>query len=215
MDNVSMLQARQRHYINFGQPGECVFVTTTCLDFVHAFAEPIARDLMALSLIEDHRRYGAKLNAFVIMPHHIHFLTKLPDSRSASSFVARVKANSSNRLLKLLDQDVLRQFDQQRGLNRRTFWQRSFRSIALSESKSFWRKVGYIHNNPVRAGMFDFPTDYRWSSASAWEAGLWNDERGLDLAAISRQFTSCRHALGHWAAAQENAASTTTEVAEA
>jgi len=32
-------------------------------------------------------------------------------------------------------------------------------------------KVRYVHANPMRRGLVDRPSDWRWSSASAWETG--------------------------------------------
>ena len=68
------MDERPHRYENRGQPGDLIFATTTCLDFVHAFCPEPARDLMALSLLDDFRRYNAILSAFVVMPHHIHFV---------------------------------------------------------------------------------------------------------------------------------------------
>ena len=31
------------------------------------------------------------------------------------------------------------------------------------------QKVNYIHQNPVRAGLTECITDYRWSSARIWQ----------------------------------------------
>jgi hypothetical protein len=33
----------------------------------------------------------------------------------------------------------------------------------------FMQKVNYIHKNPIRAGLVERATDYRWSSARIWE----------------------------------------------
>ncbi|MBX7131508.1 MAG: hypothetical protein K1X67_02405 [Fimbriimonadaceae bacterium] len=44
--------ARYRHYRNHGAERQWVFVTTTCLDFVHALREPAMRVLMAASLAQ-------------------------------------------------------------------------------------------------------------------------------------------------------------------
>ena len=37
-------------------------------------------------------------------------------------------------------------------------------------------KVNYIHQNPVRAGLVDRATDYRWSSARIWQGCPLEDE---------------------------------------
>lgn len=171
--------AHTRHFKNVGTGREWVFVTTTCLDFVRAFDKPAIRDLMAASLIEDLRHYGATLHAFVIMPHHIHFLAEVPAGRTIAWLMNRVKSNSARRVLPLLSPETLAQFDHQRGLNGRSFWQRSFRSFVIDTKFGLWQKIGYIHENPVRAGLASSPVEYRWSSALLFEMGLWREVGGL------------------------------------
>jgi putative transposase len=33
----------------------------------------------------------------------------------------------------------------------------------------FMEKLNYIHQNPVRAGLVERASDYRWSSARIWQ----------------------------------------------
>lgn len=169
------------HYRNVAEGGSAVFITTTCLDFVHVFARPRLADLMAASLLADCRFYGVGLSAFVVMPHHVHLLVFLPKDLAVTSFMNRLKANAARRILPNLDDETNAKFGQQRGLNGRTFWQRSFRSFPTAEGDSFWQKVRYIHLNPVRAGLVMRAEDYRWSSARLWEEGRWSEDDGLKI----------------------------------
>ena len=89
--------ARYRHFRNHGAERQWVFVTTTCLDFVHAFREPAIRDLMAASLIEDLKHYGSTLHAFVVMPHHVHFIAVVPEGKTIGWLMNRVKSNAARR----------------------------------------------------------------------------------------------------------------------
>ena len=125
-----------QHWKNLGQGGETVFVTTTALDFVHVFARSEAKNRMTHLLLSDHELYGATLYAFVVMQNHIHFLSRLPDNRDVGWFVQRIKANSARAMRPRLSPDQLDSLSQQIGLNARTFWQRSFRSIVLCEGGS-------------------------------------------------------------------------------
>ena len=40
----------------------------------------------------------------------------------------------------------------------------------IHKAQTAWASVNYIHNNPVRRGLVDCPTDWAWSSAR-WYAG--------------------------------------------
>ena len=170
---------RYQHWKNLASGGHTAFVTTTALDFVPVFAGSDAKDRMAHLLITDHERYGAALLAFVIMQNHIHFLTRLPENRDVSWLVQRIKANSARHLKPRLAPEQASALADQTGLNGRTFWQRSFRSVTVEGEEMFWQKVDYIHMNAVKAGLAETPQGYRWSSASLFLAGQWDESRGV------------------------------------
>ncbi len=180
--------ARQRHWKNYAQGGEAVFVTTTVLDFVHAFQASEARDEMVRVILERCRSTRTGLTAFVVMPHHIHILIKLPAKLPVTEFAKRLKMAAAHRIRPLLPPSTEKLFDAQRGLNRRTFWQRSFRSAAVRDERMFWDIAEYIHENPVKAGYVASSADYRWSSARFLERGLWSEDLGLDLEAVLGDF---------------------------
>ena len=55
-------------------------------------------------------------------------------------------------------------------------WERNALSVSLWTQAVFKQKLGYIHANPVVAGLCRFPEEYRYSSASFYETGEseWN-----------------------------------------
>jgi REP element-mobilizing transposase RayT len=136
---------------------------------------------MALSLLDDFRRYNAILSAFVVMPHHIHFVGRIPENNSSDWLLDRIKSNSSRRVLRVLPARIESRFDEQRGLNRRQFWKAGYRSLVLTGRPMFTQKVNYTHRNPVDAGYVESRVDYKWSSASCWVNGLWTPDHGLEL----------------------------------
>jgi REP element-mobilizing transposase RayT len=159
---------RQRHYENLVAPNQTGFFTTTTLDFVHVFARAELRDLMCASLLEDCRRTDTRVHAFVVMPHHFHLVASMGEGISGTDLMRRVKANSARRIRPLLDAATEAGFDEQRGLNRHTFWQRSFRSVVVLGPEMFRQKIRYTHLNPVRSGYCEASEEYRWSSRWAW-----------------------------------------------
>ena len=52
------------------------------------------------------------------------------------------------------------------------FWQRDSLNIELFTSSVFNQKLNYVHNNPVKAGLCEFPEEYYFSSASFYEKGV-------------------------------------------
>lgn len=174
-----LTMARQRHYRNPVDPGICVFVTTTILDFVPVFGDPKFADMAVRELARIHRKEGARLHAFVIMPEHMHFLSTMPIDQNSISFVGGLKSRMGELIVPKLDALTRAKFDMQRGLNRRVFWQRSFRGLEIDGEEMFFQKAEYIHLNPVRRELVLYPEEYRWSSARLFLKGLWHEERGL------------------------------------
>ena len=99
-------------------------------------------------------------------------------------FLRILKRQSGEAISRLLTEDELAEFDQQRGLNGNTFWQYSFRSIVIESEEMFWEKMHYTHMNPVEAGYVDAPEEYRWSSARLVRAGAMSRESGLPYQAV-------------------------------
>jgi putative transposase len=175
---------RYRHFVNSKDPGVPLFITTTVLDFVHAFHRPEVKDAMVLAIARECRLTRAALYGYVVMPHHVHLLIRPPEAMNGPQFMKTFKKESGKSVANLLNAEELRQFDEQRGLNRNTFWQRSFRSIAIESETVFWQKTQYIHLNPVRAGYVEQPEDYRWSSARLVLQASLSSETGLPYGAV-------------------------------
>jgi REP element-mobilizing transposase RayT len=173
-----------RRWHNSSVVGDTAFVTTTALNFVRIFAEPRLRDLMAGLLTADCERYAARLYSFVVMPHHVHFLVGCPRDRDISWLVQRIKSSSAKLLLPSLPARRRAELGEQSGLNGRSFWQKSFRSVSVRTEAVFWQKVEYIHNNPVRAGYVGTAEEFRWSSACDWLMGNWSEEHGIAAAQV-------------------------------
>src|SRR6188474_713355 len=123
---AAIRDGRPHRWVNSKTPGITAFITTTCLDFVHAFRRVEMRDLACRSILQDSRKYRAPLHAFVVMPHHFHALITCPEERTMSWLVQRLKSNLAELALPQLMDDELAEFQEQTGLNRRTFWKPGF-----------------------------------------------------------------------------------------
>lgn len=136
---------------------------------------------MLEELVSAHRHYRASLHAYVIMPEHLHCVSQLPKDMGVSQFVQRLKTRASKLLSQNLSAEALHGLQPQQGLNQRSIWQRSFRSIVLDQQSIIQQKSDYIHMNPVRRNLCEKAIDYPWSSAWFHEFGDWDDEFGLPL----------------------------------
>jgi putative transposase len=171
--------ARYRHYRNSKELGVTLFITTTVLDFVHAFHRSEVRDAMVFAMARECTLARATLYSYAVMPHHLHMVVRMHPKMNGPQFMQTFKRETSPAIVRLLSPEELRQFDEQRGLNGNTFWKYSFRSLVLESDEMFWQKMDYTHQNPVKAGYVERPEDYRWSSAGLIMEGLLSPEFGL------------------------------------
>jgi putative transposase len=179
-----------KHYRNSKEPGVPLFVTTTVLDFVHAFRRPEIRDAMVRLLASECRRMQAALYGYAVMPHHLHLLVRPRDDMNGPQFMQVLKKKSGEAILPRLTLEERREFDQQRGLNGNTFWKYSYRSVVVRDEAMYEQKMHYIHQNPVLAGYVEAPEDYRWSSARLVMQDLLDRELGLSYEAVVRSVAS-------------------------
>ncbi len=97
--------------------------------------------------------YGERytLDAYVIMPDHVHVLLNPLAGWSLARVLQGIKGFSSRQI--------------NRNLGRKgAFWQdESFEHLVRNE-QDWLDKFNYIHNNPVTAGLVNRPEDYSFSS---------------------------------------------------
>ena len=163
----------------FGDQGSIFFITTTVMNFARVFACGeqyyfILLDSLKYVLKEHH----ATLLAFVFMPSHIHVIVALPEGEHISDMMRDFKKFTSTKVRQQLDADgrvewIERLRRHARGKKRQVFklWMDRFDDLVLSTEKMLGVKIGYIHNNPVRAGLVERSEDWKFSSARNYLCG--------------------------------------------
>jgi REP element-mobilizing transposase RayT len=151
------------------------FLTFTIVHWLPVFISEEPCRIVTESLNFCHHNKGLRINAFVIMPTHLHLIAfdetfdadrlqrALADFRK---FTGRQLADYCASHLPDVFSDVFRK---EAGEDReRRFWQSSRHPEAIF-SQPFWeQKVDYIHANPVTAGLVHQADHWRFSSAAYW-----------------------------------------------
>jgi len=145
--------SRQRHYVNPKDPGEPCFVTTTVLDFVHAFHRPEARDCMTLHLARECRLERAALYGYVVMPHHIHMIVRPRPNQTISRFMAKFKPNTRAQSRISCPTTCCVSSTSNAGSTAICFGRDRF-EVSYRERRHVQPKAAYIHVNPVEAGTW-------------------------------------------------------------
>ncbi|MCG3177195.1 MAG: hypothetical protein MOGMAGMI_02163 [Candidatus Omnitrophica bacterium] len=108
------------------------------------------RLLFLTALDEACIRYKAKLHAYCLMPNHYHLLLETPQGHLS-------------RLMKYLLGVYTIRFNR---IHKRTghLFQGRYKSYLVEKEEYFLELSRYIHLNPVKAAMTDYPESFEWSS---------------------------------------------------
>ncbi len=130
---------------------------------MHWFEDDGVKDGMVEIIADAVEESGVALNAFVIMDNHFHLLAQQGDAPLAA-FMQPVVRRSA-----LLLKGTLQLEDHVFGGR---YWDRT-----CKDGPDLRTCIRYIHRNPVEAGCCVDPSDYPWSSHTAYarvlEAELW------------------------------------------
>lgn len=131
-------------------------VTASTYHRERRFDTPAKLDLVTHELIESAKRHGWKLKAWAVLSNHYHFIAQSPPD-TGESLREWLRDFHRNTAIKLNQMD---------GLSGRRVWM-NFRETQLTYQASYMARLRYVNENPVKHGLVDQATEYRWCS-SAW-----------------------------------------------
>jgi len=145
------------------------FTTITCLQWKNVLRNEREKEIIIRSLrfmVENHRMI---VSAFVIMHNHMHLI-----QQPCFGFT---REDNQRDFLKYTSQQMLWNFKQEQSPwlkslyvdardRRRQVWERDSLNVSLFTPVVMDQKLAYIHQNPVKAGIVQYPEDYRYSSAA-------------------------------------------------
>lgn len=115
------------------------------------FRDDRIAELMESTLFHYEGRHY-RLVRWVIMPNHLHVLIELLPGVALSSILQEWKSSTSHAANKLLGRNGV-------------FWMPEYYDRYIRDQHHLKRAIEYIDTNPVKAGLADTPSSYRWSSA--------------------------------------------------
>ena len=155
--------------------GGVYFVTFTVVDWLPVFVSETACRIIAESLNFCHQDKGLRVNAYVIMPTHLHAIvfreTHDPDRLKAT--LTDFRKFTGRRLvdycIQVMPSCYHRVLVESAGSDRNhRFWQPTLHPEQI-ETERFWsQKRDYLHENPCRKGLVTRAEHWRFSSASHW-----------------------------------------------
>lgn len=105
-------------------------------------------------------RYPFEINAWVVLPEHLHAVLTLPPGDSDFSLRWRlIKSGFSRALPKMEYISPIRQAAGERGI-----WQRHYWEHCIRDEVDYQRHVDYVHVNPLRHGWVNRVCDWPYST---------------------------------------------------
>ena len=110
------------------------------------------------ALLEVATAYEWSLQAWAVFSNHYHFVAKSPnDATTLKKMIQRLHSQTS-RAVNRLD-----------GVSGRQIWFQYW-DICLTFEKSYYARLNYVHNNPVKHGLVEDAAQYPFCSASWFKA---------------------------------------------
>ena len=153
------------------------FYAATIYEWQHLLKEDKYKNIITGSLqflVSDKR---IELNAFVIMSNHIHLIWQslmgYTPEQIQLSFMKYTAQQIKFELMKD-DPPLLEKCKANKADRDYQIWEREPLGIDLFTPAVFNQKLEYIHQNPVKAGLCNYPEEYKYSSALFYQKGTDN-----------------------------------------
>jgi len=140
--------------------GGTFFVTASTLHRLHHFRGKDRLCVLHRGLLTVARDFGWRLEAWAVFSNHYHFVAHSPsDTADASSLSAMLK------VLHVRTAGWLNRLDRAPG---RQVWF-NYRETRLTHQRSYFTRLNYVHQNPVKHGLVAVANQYAWCSAAWFE----------------------------------------------
>jgi len=164
------------------------FVTFTITDWLPIFITPEAVQIIVESLRFCIEQKNLRINAYVIMPNHIHMIVfdEQFNNQRLKRTLIDFRKFTGHQLANYVDNHLSSSFSETihnkiLGDRCRQVWQPGWHAEGVV-GEAFWeQKINYIHMNPVKKGFVNLPEHWRYSSAGYWLNGEDGDVPVTDL----------------------------------
>lgn len=175
-------------------PNRAYFITITTVNWVDLFTRLEQRQMIIDSLKFCTSQKGLEIYAYCLMPSHLHMLCRASDNLYLSDIIRDFKKFTSKKAIEL----IYNQPESRRNWLLEMFrsncshltrnqthkvWQNGYQAILVESEKFVYQKLEYIHNNPVKDGIVEYPEEYLFSSARNYA----DKESMLEVCVLTRR----------------------------
>jgi putative transposase len=139
-------------------PNYCYFVTTAVKDREKILINETICSLILADLEFYRNKYVFKLHGYVIMPDHLHLLLSLSEHVNISQVMHDFKSHTSQEINNILKRQG-------------ALWQEGFYDHVIRDEEDYKKRIGYVHKNPLTAGLVKELPDFQYSSFRNYYSG--------------------------------------------
>jgi REP element-mobilizing transposase RayT len=169
------------------------FLTLQVVEWIDIFSKQVYRDVVIDSIKFCQKHKGLEVYGYVIMSNHIHLILKSPKGELSNTLrdfkkytsvkiIKEIKENEDSRKEWMLERMAQNAASHSRNTNYQLWTHENHAMILLSYSFAM-KKLNYIHNNPVKAGIVEKPEHYCYSSAIDYMGG----KGPVDIAILTKE----------------------------
>jgi putative transposase len=164
-DNLTIMdKADMANYRRVVAPGGTFFFTVVTYRRRLLFDQPESRQILREVVREVQARYPFAIDAWVLLPEHMHCIWTLPEK--SSNFSLRwnlIKSRFSKRAKPLFH---IKEWmnDSRRKHREITIWQRRFWEHQIKDDREYQIYMDYTHFNPVKHGLVERVVDWPFST---------------------------------------------------
>lgn len=151
------------------------FVTTTCKDWLALLNSTEVIKIVSDSLRFLNNKYKVEILGYVFMPNHIHLLLCFSFGAHLSSYMRDFKKYTSVHIRQHHEEkgniQLVEKLKYEKGRQKLKTWKDRFDDLCITSYNTFFMKLNYIHNNPVKKGLVKSPEEYKYSSADFYVNG--------------------------------------------
>lgn len=176
----------------FRNPEALHFVSFAVVGWIDLFIRDEYRQILLDSWIFCMEKKGLEIVGWVIMSSHVHMIVGTHGEKLENIF-RDMKKHTSKQLREAITNNPKESRQEwmlayMKAIGKRNkhnagfqLWRQDNHPIELIDPVTTWQKLDYIHNNPVEAGLVDFPEEWKYSSARDYY-----DEKRKGLIEINR-----------------------------
>ena len=132
-------------------------VTAATLQKQPLFNSPEKLDQLESELLKLAKQYALHLQAWAVFTNHYHFIGRTEqESPNLRLFLSHLHSNTARELNRI------------DGAMGRGVWY-NFWDTKLTYERSYFARLNYVHQNPVKHGLVHKANQYRWCSAAWFE----------------------------------------------